>query len=136
MPSISIGPLVGAAWPTRSPPPERRSRRLRFRLLLGMLQLLETTDLNSEQSEYVHIAGESTDHLLKVINDILDFSKIEAGQMRIHLEEIELEEALEYNEQSELGDELLIEINPKDFDRVSVQSAKQKAKLEASEPEQ
>ncbi|HCA25874.1 MAG TPA: hybrid sensor histidine kinase/response regulator, partial [Pseudomonas sp.] len=42
--------------------------------VLGMLQLLETTDLNSEQSEYVHIAGESTDHLLKVINDILDFS--------------------------------------------------------------
>ncbi|MEL0168630.1 MAG: ATP-binding protein [Pseudomonadaceae bacterium] len=54
--------------------------------VLGMLQLLETTELNSEQGEYVHIAGESTDHLLKVINDILDFSRIERGALE--LEEI------------------------------------------------
>jgi transcription termination/antitermination protein NusA len=44
------------------------------------------------------------------------------------VEEISLEEAIEYNELSELGDELLIEVNPREFDRVSVQSAKQKAK--------
>ena len=42
--------------------------------------------------------------------------------------EITLEEALEFNEESEVGDELLIEINPKEFDRVSIQSAKQRAK--------
>ncbi|MDR1932572.1 MAG: transcription termination factor NusA [Spirochaetales bacterium] len=42
--------------------------------------------------------------------------------------EISLPEALELDEESEIGDELLIEINPKDFDRVSVQSAKQKAR--------
>jgi len=42
--------------------------------------------------------------------------------------EIELKEALEYNDECEIGDELLIEINPQDFDRLSVQSAKQKAK--------
>jgi len=42
--------------------------------------------------------------------------------------EIALEEALELNEECELGDELLIEINPQEFDRVAVQSAKQKAK--------
>ncbi len=51
--------------------------------VLGMLQLLETTDLSSEQSEYVNIAGESTDHLLKVINDILDFSRIERGALEL-----------------------------------------------------
>ena len=45
--------------------------------VLGMLQLLETTRLSDEQAEYVQIAGESTDHLLRVINDILDFSRIE-----------------------------------------------------------
>lgn len=45
--------------------------------VLGMLQLLETTPLSGEQAEYVQIAGESTDHLLRVINDILDFSRIE-----------------------------------------------------------
>ncbi|MBO8451251.1 MAG: transcription termination/antitermination protein NusA [Spirochaetes bacterium] len=41
--------------------------------------------------------------------------------------EIELEEALELDPECEVGDELLIEVNPKDFDRVSVQSGKQTA---------
>lgn len=47
--------------------------------VLGMLQLLKTTSLSEEQSEYADLATESTDHLLKVINDILDFSRIERG---------------------------------------------------------
>jgi transcription termination/antitermination protein NusA len=42
--------------------------------------------------------------------------------------EIELDEALEFNSECEVGDELLIEINPREFDRVAVQSAKQKAR--------
>ncbi|RKX91140.1 MAG: transcription termination/antitermination protein NusA [Spirochaetes bacterium] len=42
--------------------------------------------------------------------------------------EIELKDALELNDECEIGDELLIEINPKDFDRGAVQSAKQKAR--------
>ncbi|MBN1687280.1 MAG: transcription termination/antitermination protein NusA, partial [Spirochaetales bacterium] len=42
--------------------------------------------------------------------------------------EMELSEALQYNGESEIGDELLIEINPRDFERVAVQSAKQRAK--------
>lgn len=42
--------------------------------------------------------------------------------------EISLDMALEYNEECEIGDELLIEVNPKEFDRISVQSGKQKAK--------
>ncbi len=41
--------------------------------------------------------------------------------------EIELEEALELDPECEIGDELLIEIDPKEFDRISVQSAKQTA---------
>lgn len=42
--------------------------------------------------------------------------------------EIALEEALSYNDACEIGDELLIEVNPKDFDRSAIQSAKQRAK--------
>ncbi|MFP4179120.1 MAG: transcription termination factor NusA [Spirochaetaceae bacterium] len=42
--------------------------------------------------------------------------------------EISLDEAIEYNEECEIGDELLIEVDPKSFDRLAVQSAKQKAK--------
>ncbi|MDR1505707.1 MAG: transcription termination factor NusA [Treponema sp.] len=42
-------------------------------------------------------------------------------------EEIDIEEARELNPNAELGDDLLIEIDPKDFDRLSVQNAKQTA---------
>jgi transcription termination/antitermination protein NusA len=42
--------------------------------------------------------------------------------------EIALSEALELNEECEVGDELLIEIDPQEFDRVAIQSAKQKAR--------
>jgi N utilization substance protein A len=41
--------------------------------------------------------------------------------------EIDLEEARELNPEAEIGDEILIEVDPKEFDRVSVQSAKQTA---------
>jgi N utilization substance protein A len=41
--------------------------------------------------------------------------------------EIDLEEARELNPDAEIGDELLMEVDPKNFDRVSVQSAKQTA---------
>ena len=42
--------------------------------------------------------------------------------------EISLSDAVEFNEESEIGDELLIEVGPKEFDRSAVQSAKQKTK--------
>ncbi|KAF1010934.1 MAG: Autoinducer 2 sensor kinase/phosphatase LuxQ [Pseudomonas fluorescens] len=51
--------------------------------VLGMLQLLETTDMTEEQSEYAALASESTEHLLKVINDILDFSRIERSALEL-----------------------------------------------------
>ncbi|MCL2479915.1 MAG: transcription termination factor NusA [Treponema sp.] len=41
--------------------------------------------------------------------------------------EIDLEEARDLNPEADIGDELLIEIDPAEFDRVSVQSAKQTA---------
>jgi N utilization substance protein A len=42
--------------------------------------------------------------------------------------EIDLDEARELNPDAEVGDEILIEIDPKEFDRVAVQSAKQTAR--------
>jgi N utilization substance protein A len=41
--------------------------------------------------------------------------------------EIDLDEARELNPEAEVGDEILVEIDPKQFDRIAVQSAKQKA---------
>ncbi|MCQ6258147.1 ATP-binding protein [Pseudomonas sp. Q11] len=51
--------------------------------VLGMLQLLETTEMTEEQFEYTALASESTEHLLKVINDILDFSRIERSALEL-----------------------------------------------------
>ena len=51
--------------------------------VLGMLQLLETTQMSEEQAEYAALASESTEHLLKVINDILDFSRIERSTLEL-----------------------------------------------------
>ncbi|MFZ2404482.1 MAG: response regulator [Methylobacter sp.] len=55
--------------------------------VLGMLDLLQDTQLSREQWDLVDIAANSAESLLTIINDILDFSKLEAG--KIELEEIE-----------------------------------------------
>jgi signal transduction histidine kinase/ActR/RegA family two-component response regulator len=49
--------------------------------VIGTLQLLEDTELNSEQKEFVETAHKSADALLAILNDILDLSKIEAGKL-------------------------------------------------------
>lgn len=47
--------------------------------------------------------------------------------------EIVLEEAKGYNEESEIGDELLIELDPLNFDRIAVHSARQKTRQSLGE---
>ncbi len=49
--------------------------------VMGMLELLKDTTLDSRQREQVETASKSADSLLHVLNDILDLSKIEAGSM-------------------------------------------------------
>ncbi len=49
--------------------------------VIGTLQLLEDTNLNEEQKEFVETAHKSADALLGILNDILDISKIEAGKL-------------------------------------------------------
>jgi len=49
--------------------------------VLGMLDLLKTTELNPQQSEQARIAISSGKSLLTLINDILDLSKLEAGKL-------------------------------------------------------
>ena len=56
--------------------------------IFGFLQLLETTELDSMQKEYVDIAQGSMQTLLGVVNDILDFSKIESGKIEKNITEL------------------------------------------------
>ncbi|HZJ93613.1 MAG TPA: ATP-binding protein [Thiopseudomonas sp.] len=51
--------------------------------VLGMLQLLEQTELSTEQAEYTHIAHNSSVQMLDVINDILDFSRLEHDVLQL-----------------------------------------------------
>jgi signal transduction histidine kinase len=51
--------------------------------VLGMVEMLLQTPLNSQQQEYTWIIHQSANALLTVLNDILDFSKIEAGKLTL-----------------------------------------------------
>ena len=51
--------------------------------VLGMLNLLSSTNLNNKQRHQVRLARSSGEALLTLINDILDFSKIEAGKLEM-----------------------------------------------------
>ncbi len=62
--------------------------------ILGMTQLLETTTLDTEQSDYLDAIRSSGETLLVLLNDILDFSKIEAGYLDLERQDFDLEEAI------------------------------------------
>ena len=51
--------------------------------ILGFLQLLEMSDTNDEQKDFITSIKESTYLLLNIMNDILDISKVEVGKIEI-----------------------------------------------------
>ncbi len=51
--------------------------------ILGMLHLLQTTDLTTRQKDYAQKSESAAKSLLGILNDILDFSKVEAGKMEL-----------------------------------------------------
>ena len=63
--------------------------------VLGMLYLLEKTNLDDQQRNYVVKSQRAAMSLLGVINDILDFSKIEAGKIEIETIDFRLDKVLE-----------------------------------------
>ncbi len=58
--------------------------------IVGMVQLLDDTDLTDEQKGCVDTIMQSSTGLVKVISHVLDISKIEAGQMDIRESVIDL----------------------------------------------
>src|SRR5574344_290470 len=51
--------------------------------IMGFLQLLDSTELNDEQKEYIEEIKNSSETLLRLLNDILDISKVEAGKVEL-----------------------------------------------------
>lgn len=58
--------------------------------VLGMLNLLLTSELSKEQLHRVNVAISSANALLNLLNDILDFSKIDAGKLELESIEFDL----------------------------------------------
>jgi signal transduction histidine kinase/CheY-like chemotaxis protein len=63
--------------------------------IIGMTDLVLSTELDVEQRRYLDLVKRSSDRLLRVINDILDFSKIESGKLRLDIIDFNLRETLE-----------------------------------------
>ena len=59
--------------------------------ILGMAQLLEETQLNSDQQRYLEIMTSNGDALLDLINGILDLARIESGRLSLEQAEFDLE---------------------------------------------
>lgn len=63
--------------------------------VIGMTDLLLTTELSNEQREFVDTVRSSGEALLSIINDILDFSKIESGKIDLEQHPFEVRECIE-----------------------------------------
>ena len=57
--------------------------RTPLNIVLGMGELLDGTNLEDSQRQYLQSLRLSGEHLLKLINDILEFSRIESGSVSI-----------------------------------------------------
>ncbi len=97
----------------------------------SVLKMIEET----LKAAYKRKFGRSDNAVVKFSDDHTEVSifsrKIVVDGVYDPLTEIELSEALELDPECEEEDELLIELDPKDFDRVSVQSGKQTARQSA-----
>ncbi len=86
--------------------------------VLGMSELLQDTEMDGEQRQYVDVIRSSAENLLRILNDILDFSKIEAGHLQLddtvfdlHKEIGDAVRAIAI-QASRRGNELLVDLAP------------------------
>ncbi len=80
--------------------------------IIGMIDLMGSTKLDNEQSEYVKTISKSSQTLLNILNDILDLSKIEAGKMELRQEPFRMVKTIEkvydlFSQQASLSDNVL-----------------------------
>jgi len=58
--------------------------------IIGFTDLLMTSKLNEDQSEYMSTINESANSLIHIVNEVLDFSKIEAGKLELEISQTNL----------------------------------------------
>ncbi len=63
--------------------------------VMGMSEVLQTTDLTPRQRHLAETISRSAEALLHIINDILDFSKVEAGKLQLERVDFRLRETVE-----------------------------------------
>ncbi len=62
--------------------------------MLGMLQLMQATQLKGDQKEFIDLAVLSSKRLTRLLTDILDLSRVEAGKLNIQSEPFDLHDTL------------------------------------------
>ncbi|NBU33727.1 response regulator [bacterium] len=86
--------------------------------IIGMLTLLEDTELTQTQTEYIQMIKECAYNLMSIINDILDLSKLESGKMTLDITVFSLQSVVESandilaNKICEKGIEYIYNIDP------------------------
>lgn len=84
--------------------------------IIGLSYLMQSTELDRKQQDYLKKISSSANNLLGIINDILDFSKIEAGKLKLEHIDFDLAETLDNFasvvcvKSEEKGLELLVEM--------------------------
>ncbi|WP_321794308.1 ATP-binding protein [Caballeronia sp. J97] len=63
--------------------------------VLGLVEVLENTPLNPDQSQMLGMIQDSASALLQILDDLLDYSKIEAGRLSIESTPIDLRELVD-----------------------------------------
>jgi signal transduction histidine kinase/DNA-binding response OmpR family regulator len=63
--------------------------------VLGMLELLLSTQLSTQQTRYAKTALRSGESLLSIVNGVLDLSKIESGKLQLVEESFDLHDIIE-----------------------------------------
>ncbi len=63
--------------------------------ILGLVHLMQQTELSARQKDYAHKLRGSAQSLLGILNDILDFSKVEAGKLDLEQADFRLDDLLD-----------------------------------------
>ena len=68
--------------------------RIPLSTVLGMLNMLKQTDLNTDQKAQVEIAEYSSKHLLQLVNMVTDNAEVQKGAVKLNLAAVDLKDDL------------------------------------------